>query len=467
MSRSISQQERYLQHLAEVNQSNTVVATEDICNEAGAILVPKGTPVTKQVSLKIARHKLFKSLESTIALQKSIDAEKLTRAICRLLSKHNALGTLKLNQIESQLRMQCRAFCHFPLLTQKLTVLAKRLPAIYYRSLANAYTALLLTTELQLDERATHVVFSAALMSEIGLLHIDPDLVTKQGKITPEQWRSLQDHVVIGAYYLAQVPGLPKAVARAVAEHHEQADGFGYPNAKQAEQLNTEGQVVGMAATIGAIYKKYVLDKGYSLSALVPVLQVNATVHPSHIQGAAIRVLHKLSEPFCRVHPDNSIPQLVKRLIHCHHSLCHYMHSAEQLIGELVEHFNCLNSRRVDAMFKQLKLILITSGLLNQEQLQWLERVCEQPSSDNYSALEHHALLLDEVDWQCHRLNSALSLVVRQVVDTQPDQVDLLERCRALSQQFQTPIDDMLQPLMARETISLGIGQSQLVAADG
>ena len=48
----------YAHHLAQVNKSNTVHTTEDVVNQQGAIIVPKGTPINNEIVVRIATHKL-------------------------------------------------------------------------------------------------------------------------------------------------------------------------------------------------------------------------------------------------------------------------------------------------------------------------------------------------------------------------------------------------------------------------
>ncbi len=71
---------------------------------------------------------------------------------------------------------------------------------------------------------------TAALLHDVGLALVGPDLLEKRGKLTFEQRQQLRQHPVTGEQMLRQAGGFPEDVLRAVRYHHERLDGSGYPD---------------------------------------------------------------------------------------------------------------------------------------------------------------------------------------------------------------------------------------------
>jgi hypothetical protein len=62
----------------------------------------------------------------------------------------------------------------YPLITQKLTILAERMPEVLKSSLLTSVMALSLCSELKLSKQTAECVFVASVIANVGLLHIDP-----------------------------------------------------------------------------------------------------------------------------------------------------------------------------------------------------------------------------------------------------------------------------------------------------
>jgi diguanylate cyclase (GGDEF)-like protein/putative nucleotidyltransferase with HDIG domain len=69
---------------------------------------------------------------------------------------------------------------------------------------------------------------AAALLHDIGKLAVPEYILSKPGKLTPEEFAKMKVHPIVGAEIIEQVQ-FPYPVAPIVRAHHEKWDGSGYP----------------------------------------------------------------------------------------------------------------------------------------------------------------------------------------------------------------------------------------------
>src|SRR5580658_1562371 len=77
---------------------------------------------------------------------------------------------------------------------------------------------------------------AAALLHDIGKLAIPEHIVSKPGRLTPEEFEKMKIHPVVGAEILERV-SFPYPVVPLVRAHHEKWDGSGYPDGLKGEQI--------------------------------------------------------------------------------------------------------------------------------------------------------------------------------------------------------------------------------------
>jgi len=72
-----SERNFYADHLVEINKTNPVITTNNICNSLGATVIPKGTNITEDVANKIAKFKLELPIELQVNLAVRISPNEL------------------------------------------------------------------------------------------------------------------------------------------------------------------------------------------------------------------------------------------------------------------------------------------------------------------------------------------------------------------------------------------------------
>src|ERR1019366_2906492 len=82
--------------------------------------------------------------------------------------------------------------------------------------------------ELKVDREGMDALQAAALLHDIGKLAIPEHIVSKPGRLTPEEFEKMKIHPLVGAEILERVR-FPYPVVPIVRAHHEKYDGTGYP----------------------------------------------------------------------------------------------------------------------------------------------------------------------------------------------------------------------------------------------
>ncbi len=92
----------------------------------------------------------------------------------------------------------------------------------------------------------------SALLHDIGTLAIPDSILSKRGKLTPEERNTMRGHVQIGYDLVSRIPFLRDA-ADLVLSHHERYDGTGYPRGLQGEQIPLSARIFAVADAFDAM----------------------------------------------------------------------------------------------------------------------------------------------------------------------------------------------------------------------
>ncbi len=114
-----------------------------------------------------------------------------------------------------------------------------------------------LAEKMGLDAKAVQETYLGGLLHDVGKIGISEAVLTKDGKLTDEEFREIQKHPQIGADILKEIKPLAE-VNRAVLTHHERLDGRGYPNNLTEESIPQIGKIVGLADSFDAMISERV-----------------------------------------------------------------------------------------------------------------------------------------------------------------------------------------------------------------
>jgi len=92
-----------------------------------------------------------------------------------------------------------------------------------------------------------------ALLHDIGKLKLPDQLLDTAVNASEEERAFLEGHTMIGAMMLKDLEGLPDNVVAIVHDHHERADGSGYPRKLACSEIGMHTKIVSIVDTYDSI----------------------------------------------------------------------------------------------------------------------------------------------------------------------------------------------------------------------
>jgi len=131
--------------------------------------------------------------------------------------------------------------------------------------------ALGLGRELGLDDNELQALRAASILHDIGKLAVPEHIISKPGKLTPEEFEKMKIHPVVGAEILARVE-FPYPVVPIVRAHHERWDGTGYPDGLHGEQIPIGARILAAADCLDALASDRQYRRGLPLDEAMAVV---------------------------------------------------------------------------------------------------------------------------------------------------------------------------------------------------
>lgn len=143
-----------------------------------------------------------------------------------------------------------------------------------------------LALRLALDPETIATVRLAGELSQIGKLFVPRDLLTKEGRHTPEESAVMRRHV---EHALAVLDGVEfdLPVATAIAQMHERLDGTGYPRGLAGSAIGPAGRVLAVADVFVARTRPRSYRDAASSEHVLAVLRA----HPERYDAAVVAAL--------------------------------------------------------------------------------------------------------------------------------------------------------------------------------
>ncbi len=103
-----------------------------------------------------------------------------------------------------------------------------------------------------LEEGYLQALRAASILHDIGKLAVPEHIISKPGKLTPEEFEKMKIHPIVGAEILERVQ-FPYAVVPIVRAHHEKWNGTGYPDGLKGKRFRLGARMLALVDCLDAL----------------------------------------------------------------------------------------------------------------------------------------------------------------------------------------------------------------------
>lgn len=271
----------YLKTVTELGDGRKVYAIRDIYSTKAVKLLPSGAQVNSSIYQRLLHHKLIPKLDDCLATEDGVNNQTLVEEANFLIGFDDSLSRMR-----NDMAMLFDILAKIPLkpsLAFKLTVMRAKREELFKRSLYVTLVAIYLGVQSRLNEQQLVKLATAALLHDIGLLHVEPKMLELSYRMSKEERQHLYAHPITAWMILQEESEYANEVAEAVLQHHERLDGSGYPQGLAGNDISQHGQIIAMAEVVASHYGKD--DAHLHLMRLETILKLNSRRYGRNLIG--------------------------------------------------------------------------------------------------------------------------------------------------------------------------------------
>lgn len=129
--------------------------------------------------------------------------------------------------------------------------------------------------DLGLSETEIEALRAAALLHDIGKLGVPEYIVSKPGKLTPDEFEKMKTHTLVGAEIVEQVR-FPYPVAPIVRSHHEKWNGLGYPDGLSGERIPIGARILAAVDCLDALSSDRQYRRALPLDEAIKIVEAES-----------------------------------------------------------------------------------------------------------------------------------------------------------------------------------------------
>lgn len=294
-----------LENIFAASEQSNIHAAKDIYDIKGIKLLAAGQEISNRTKDRLLDRKLLNPLETSIAIENAVSSEQIGTEAINLVKRFPALSQLSKNA-EAEAK-QLKLFALQPFAAVLLTVMRDNGTQAFEHTVLVMLLSRMIANRMKLDNYTLQNLTVASALHDIGELYVPREHLRAGVSLTPHEWRNVMVHPLIGSKVIATHMNYPKEVARAVMEHHERADGTGYPNKIKTANLSVEGEILIVAEMLAAMLTKpnFPIQRALLVMKLLPGeypygpmsalhLMVNSIEHYSHKNSAEYAPLERV-----------------------------------------------------------------------------------------------------------------------------------------------------------------------------
>jgi diguanylate cyclase (GGDEF)-like protein/putative nucleotidyltransferase with HDIG domain len=160
--------------------------------------------------------------------------------------------------------------------------------------------AVQLGKDLELSEAELNALRAASMLHDIGKLAVPEQILSKPGRLTPEEFDRMKIHPIVGAEILDRVQ-FPYPVVPIVRSHHEKWDGTGYPYGLKKEAIPIGARILSVVDCFDALTSERPYRRAISVDeAMKHLISEMDTSFDPRVVGAIEKRYHELEQVVSR-----------------------------------------------------------------------------------------------------------------------------------------------------------------------
>ena len=244
----------YLKSVTGLGDICPITACRDIYSSTGLKLVKAGMRINSALYEHLILHKLAPPLDQCLSVENAVTEESLAAKAAQMLGEDLRLSLVEATRFNGwSLPFAIKQVQLNPAIAFKLTIMRETNPELFRHSIYVALVCTYVGMQLKLDKWQLVQLSTAALLHDIGILHVDPALLSRDHEMTGDERRHLYAHPITAWMILATYPEYSPEVLNGVLQHHERLDGSGYPRGlKGGEEVGLIGQIIAISEIVAS-----------------------------------------------------------------------------------------------------------------------------------------------------------------------------------------------------------------------
>ena len=139
----------------------------------------------------------------------------------------------------------------------------------------------LIAQEFGMEKKDIYILEKAAALHDIGKIGIKDSVLQKEGKLTPEEYKHIQQHVEITHHILEKIHMSKdyQQITEIACSHHEKYDGTGYYRHLKGEEIPFGGRILAVSDVFDAITSKRHYRDKMPIEKVIDIIKNGAGSH--------------------------------------------------------------------------------------------------------------------------------------------------------------------------------------------
>jgi hypothetical protein len=231
--------------LVKASETYAIVASRDIVDVRGIKLWAQGQPVSHSLHRRLLDRRLEHPLEVCLQAEEGVTPFSLLNDLGAFIDGEHALSAC-VRPWGQELIEQVKHLPLHPVVLLMLTAAMASRPHTLPHAVAGMAVAGAMMASRQGSSLDIRLAMLGGLLHDLGEVYIDPQYLDYTQPLDLMGHKHLVVHPRVSQLLLSSLTDYPRALCRAVGEHHERLDRSGYPARLAADEISPLGRLLAV-----------------------------------------------------------------------------------------------------------------------------------------------------------------------------------------------------------------------------